>query len=170
MGEKTAKKAGKSGRESRFLPEKKVKISPKYCFSGTLPFLGQKKKTLSRIVPTQTINSARVQGSTYLDEDGAGSRRQVQARHSRSRHSRFSFFSSLFRFFFHLSFLSFLCFLSFFLFFSFFTSFLAFSFLLLYIFSFIKIQNVQDQLGGRLDDFKNKFFVNLIQEFLSKLI
>ena len=44
MGEKTAKKAGKSGRESRFLPEKKVKISPKYCFSGTLPFLGQKKK------------------------------------------------------------------------------------------------------------------------------
>ena len=43
MGEKTAKKAGKIGRESRFLPEKKVKISPKYCFSGTLPFLGQKK-------------------------------------------------------------------------------------------------------------------------------
>ena len=46
MGEKTAKKAGKSGRESRFLPEKKVKISPKYCFSGTLPFLGQKKNTV----------------------------------------------------------------------------------------------------------------------------
>ena len=44
MGEKTAKKAGKSGRESRFLPEKKVKIRPKNCFSGTFAVSRAKKK------------------------------------------------------------------------------------------------------------------------------
>ena len=48
MGEKTAKKAGKSGRESRFLPEKKVKIRPKNCFSGTFAVSRAKKKTLVR--------------------------------------------------------------------------------------------------------------------------
>ena len=46
MGEKTAKKAGKSGRESRFLPEKKVKIWRKNSFSSLLPFLGQKNTGL----------------------------------------------------------------------------------------------------------------------------
>ena len=48
MGEKTAKKAGKSGRESRFLPEKKVKIRPKNCFSGTFTVSRAKKNTESR--------------------------------------------------------------------------------------------------------------------------
>ena len=44
MGEKTAKKAGKNGRESRFLPEKKVKIRPKKCFSPTFGVSRAKKK------------------------------------------------------------------------------------------------------------------------------
>ena len=46
MGEKTANKAGKSGRESRFLPEKKVKIRPKNCFSGTFAVSDQRGPNL----------------------------------------------------------------------------------------------------------------------------
>ena len=47
MGEKNAKKAGKSGRETRFLPEKKTEIRPKKRFSPTFAFLAQKKTLYS---------------------------------------------------------------------------------------------------------------------------
>ena len=46
VGEKNAKKAEKSGRETCFLPEKKTKIWQKIGFSGTFAFLAQKKNTV----------------------------------------------------------------------------------------------------------------------------
>ena len=69
LGEKTAKKAGKSGRETRFFPEKKVKISPKYCFSGTLPFLGQKKTLILCRVVCVWVLEIMVKAENILRED-----------------------------------------------------------------------------------------------------
>ena len=50
MGEKTAKKAGKSGRESRFFPEKKSQNKPKILLLGHFAVSRAKKKTLPVLV------------------------------------------------------------------------------------------------------------------------
>ena len=44
IGEKGAKKAGKRGRESQFLSEKKAEMSPKSASRPLLPFLAQKNR------------------------------------------------------------------------------------------------------------------------------
>ena len=79
--------------------------------------------------------------------------------------SRYFFLSSIFP-----SFDSFSLIPSFFLSFLYIFSFVFFFFLFLYLFSFIKTQHVQEERGGRLDDFKNKSCVDFIVKFQNKLI
>ena len=129
--------------------------------STLIPRLRRLTLQESRVVPTQTINSASVQCSTYLDEDRAGRSRQVQDWYFNSSYSFFlafffftatplflfaqlSFLSFFLSLFFYLSFpflfFCFLFFISFVLFFLLFLSFflsLFFSFLFFFLFLFL---------------------------------